>query len=133
MPDPVTHLLDTHAWVWLVKGEPQARPIADLPAGTVLGVASISVWEVGMLEVKGRLVLQPEVRTWVHSALFGVRLLPLDAEAALRATRLPGSIHGDPADRIIIATAQILNVPLATADARIIQYGKQGHLQVLAL
>ena len=41
MPDPVTHLLDTHAWVWLVKGEPQARPIANLPAGTVLGVASI--------------------------------------------------------------------------------------------
>lgn len=133
MPDPVTHLLDTHAWVWLVKGEPQARPIANLPAGSVLGLASISVWEVGMLETKGRLVLQPDVRTWVNSALLGLRLLPLDAEVALQATRLPGSVHGDPADRIIVATAQILNVPLATADARIIQYGKQGHLQVLAL
>ena len=117
----------------MVKGEPQARPIANLPAGTVLGVASISVWEVGMLEAKGRLVLQPDVRTWVNSALLGLRLLPLDAEAALQATRLPGNVHGDPADRIIVATAQILNVPLATADARIIQYGKQGHLQVLAL
>lgn len=133
MPEPVSHLLDTHAWVWLVKGEPQASPIANLPAGTVLGVASISVWEVGMLEAKGRVVLQPDVRTWVNSALLGLRLLPLDAEAALRATRLPGSLHGDPADRIIVATAQILNVPLATADSRIIQYGKQGHLQVLAL
>ena len=77
--------------MWLVKGEPRARRIANLPGGTVLGVASISVWEVGMLEAKGRLVLQPDVRTWVNSALLGLRLLPLDAEAALRATRLPGS------------------------------------------
>jgi hypothetical protein len=43
MPEPVTHLLDTHAWVWLVKGEVQARPIANLPSGTILGLASIQV------------------------------------------------------------------------------------------
>jgi PIN domain nuclease of toxin-antitoxin system len=133
MPEPVTHLLDTHAWVWLVKGEVQARPIANLPSGTILGLASISVWEVGMLETKGRLALQPDAHTWVNAALQGLRLLPLDAEAALRATRLPGSVHGDPADRIIIATAQILKVPLLTADARIIQYAGQGHLRVMAL
>lgn len=133
MPDPVTHLLDTHAWVWLVKGEPQARPIANLPSQAVLGIASISVWEVGMLEAKRRLTLQPDVRTWMNSALLGLRLPPLDAEAALRATRLPGNLHADPADRSIVATAQILNVPLATADGRIIQYGQQGHLQVLPL
>ncbi|MCL4177407.1 MAG: type II toxin-antitoxin system VapC family toxin [Verrucomicrobia bacterium] len=119
--------------MWLVKGEAQARPIANLPSGTILGLASISVWEVGMLETKGRLALQPDARTWVNAALQGLRLLPLDAEAALRATRLPGSVHGDPADRIIIATAQILKVPLLTADARIIQYAGQGHLQVMAL
>ena len=133
MPDRVTHLLDTHAWVWLVRGDPQAKPIASLPAGTVLGLASISVWEVGMLEAKGRLVLQPDARTWVQAASSGLRLLPLDAEAALLASRLPGQMHGDPADRIIVATAQILKVHLLTADTRILQYAGQGHLQVIAL
>jgi PIN domain nuclease of toxin-antitoxin system len=133
MSDPITHLLDTHAWVWLVKGEPQAAPIASLPSGAVLGLAAISVWEVGMLEAKGRLVLQPNARTWMVMATAGLRLLPLDADAALLASRLPGRMHGDPADRIIVATAQILGVPLITADARILQYARQGHLQVMAL
>lgn len=133
MTDRVTHLLDTHAWVWLVRGDPQAKPIASLPAGAVLGLASISIWEVGMLEAKGRLVLQPDARTWVQAASTGLRLLPLDAEAALLASRLPGQMHGDPADRIIVATAQILKVPRLTADTRILDYARQGDLQVIAL
>lgn len=133
MPDRVTHVLDTHAWVWLVRGDPQAQPMASLPLGTVLGLATISIWEVGMLEAKGRLLLQPDARAWVQAASSGLRLIPLDAEAALLATRLPGHLYGDPANRIIVATAQILKVPLVTADARILHYASQGYLEVLAL
>ena len=60
----------------------------------------------------------------------GLHLVPLTPEIAVQSTRLPGTVHGDPADRILIATARVLNATLLTADAKIRAYGKSGHLSV---
>ena len=122
-------VLDTHALVWWVGGDPRLsrkahNAIRKELTGGRLGVSAISAWEIGMLVAKGRLTLGMDLDDWLDAvqAIQGVTLLPLTARAALDSTRLPGRLHGDPADRMIIATARTENVPLVTADQRIRAY-----------
>ncbi len=72
-----------------------------------------------MLERKGRIRLRPDVETWIRTNLEPpVSLEPLSPQIAIESVRLPG-FHGDPADRIIVATAIVLGLPLVSADATI--------------
>jgi PIN domain nuclease of toxin-antitoxin system len=75
-----------------------------------------------MLEMKGRLSLAPDVATWFSANLEPpVALVPLTPEISFTACRLP-DFHGDPADRMIVATAITLGIPLITADEKIIHW-----------
>ena len=71
---------------------------------------------------------------WVSAALAlpGVRLAPIEPAIAVASTRLPGDLHGDPADRLIVATARHLGAVLVTADKQLLAYGALGHVAVLA-
>jgi len=140
MPDraPPT-ILDTHVWIWLVEGVAGALASSAVDEieraardGAVL-VSAISVWEVAMLEARGRLSLSRPVEKWIEAALNvpGVRLLPLEPEIAVESTRLPGGSHGDPTDRILMASARHLGGRLATRDGAILEYARLGHLEVL--
>jgi PIN domain nuclease of toxin-antitoxin system len=93
------------------------------------------VWEVGVLSAKGRIQLSVPLRDWVDGALSapGIRFAPLDAAAAAESALLPGELHGDPADRILIATARTQNIPLATRDNDILEYGKLGFVRTVAI
>ncbi|MDP1526101.1 MAG: type II toxin-antitoxin system VapC family toxin [Rhodocyclaceae bacterium] len=129
-------LLDTHAWVWLMNGSRQLGPKAQkavlrsLASEAVL-VAAISPWEVAMLVSKGRLVLDRDVGEWVREALSqpGIRLEALTPEIAVASTRMPGELHGDPADRLLAATARHLGATLLTDDQLLLDYGKAGHIK----
>jgi PIN domain nuclease of toxin-antitoxin system len=132
-------VLDTHIWIWLINGElehisEKCMKAVEM-AGTKgnLGVSAISVWEVGMLESKGRIHFQQICIDWVRDALSapGLRLLPLTPEIAIESSRLPGGIHGDPADRILAATCRILGATLATKDRQLLSYGAQSFMSVL--
>lgn len=122
-------VLDTHALVWWIGSDPHLSRKAhdvirkELPDGR-LGISAISAWEIGMLVAKGRLALGMDVDEWLDTvqAIPGVTTLPLTAKAALDSSRLPGSFHGDPADRMIVATARAENAPLVTADRHIRAY-----------
>jgi PIN domain nuclease of toxin-antitoxin system len=141
MPDAPGPLIvvDTHVWIWVVEGDRTALSAAAIEAiqgaarGGGVRVSAISVWEVAMLEAKGRISLSRPVSDWVHAALHapGVRLLPLSPEIAIGSTRLPGSPQGDPADRILMASARHLGGQLATCDREILSYSAGGHLNVL--
>jgi len=132
-------LLDTHIWIWVLEGAvPEighAAQNAVMEAGAIgkVLVSAISVWEVGMLEAKGRIRFSLEVGEWVRRALAapGVHLAPLTPEIALDSTRLPEPVHGDPADRILVATARRMGATLVTRDTRILDYGRQGLLSVI--
>ncbi len=133
-----TLVLDTHVWVWLMLGDPRlgapARKLLEgaVPDGRLL-VSIISVWEVAMLEANGRLRLASDCANWVGEALSapGVRLAELTPGIAVAGTRLPGKFHGDPADRILVATARETGASLVTADRAILDYGRRGHLRVV--
>ena len=119
-------VLDTHIWVWwLTPGSPlksSERKALDLAAEKrALHIAAISLWEVQLLSAKHRLELSAPFAEWIiRAAAPGVvSVLPLDVEVVLAAARLPPWFHGDPADRLIVATAQSRTLPLATHDAAI--------------
>jgi PIN domain nuclease of toxin-antitoxin system len=132
-------LLDTHVWIWFALGDaerlaaPVRKKIVAATHGGKLAVSAISVWEIGMLEAKGRIVLGMPCEKWVATALAlpGLRLIGLEPEIAVASSRLPGEMHGDPADRILAATARERDAVLATADERLVEYGKAGFMRVL--
>lgn len=132
-------LLDTHVFLWLLAGSDQlseqAKQIIEkctANEGQIL-ISAISIWEIGMLSQKKRIVLKEPVLQWVKEALSApyIKLAPLLPEIAIESCNLPGDFHGDPADRIIIATSRVLNIPLLTKDERINFYAKIGHLECL--
>ncbi len=129
-------LLDTHALVWLVGGDIQltARARRRIAAAQTVWVSAITPWEIGMLVAKGRLILAKDVMEWMAEvlALPGISLAALDPVIAVASSRLPGDLHGDPADRIIAATARHLGVALVTADEKLLAYGAAGYLSVVS-
>jgi PIN domain nuclease of toxin-antitoxin system len=122
-------LLDTHAWVWWVNGQPSLsrkadRSIQQAARSAGVYVSSISVWEITQLAARGRLELTMDVESWVakSEAMPFLHFVPVDNAIALKSVRLPEPLHNDPADRMIIATSTILGFPLVTRDKRILDY-----------
>ncbi len=120
-------LLDTHVLVWLDEGSPRLgkkalRKIDKALASGQLGVASISFWEIAMLVSKKRLDIQIELDVWRRELLKnGIEEIPLRGSTALRAGLLQ-AFHGDPVDRIIVATSLEYPATLVTADKRILNW-----------
>jgi len=134
-------LIDTHIWIWLSFGTPGVFSPAmqkrlDLSdRANPLHVSFISAWEVAMLGAKGRLNLEMPTVAWIEQSLShpAMRLLALDDPAvAVESNELPGDFHSDPADRLLVATARIGGFTLVTRDQKILDYGKAGHVNVLA-
>ncbi|MCM2323574.1 MAG: type II toxin-antitoxin system VapC family toxin, partial [Oligoflexia bacterium] len=100
-----------------------------------LRIAAISVWEIGMLEAKGRISFPITCSDWVNQTLSapGISLVPLLPEIAIESSRLPGVFHGDPADRILVASARNLGASLVTDDSKIKEYGKDGHVRIISV
>lgn len=132
-------LLDTHCWLWaqlgLVRRLSQAalKAIQNAESEGGLRVSVISIWELAMLEKRGKLALPMDVRTWVQEALSkpGISVAPLTPEIAIESVHLPGELHGDPADRMLVATARMLGATLLTKDAQLIRYSHQRHVRAL--
>ncbi len=135
-------LLDTCAAIWLANGDVLPAPVlaaimaAALSAGAF--VSPVSAWEVGMLSKPrgSRAALQflPDPKTWFARLMAGpgIHEATLTPAIAVDASYLPGNLHGDPADRLLVATARHLGVPLVTRDSKLIAYAGQGFVRVLA-
>lgn len=121
-------LLDTNIWMrWANQaGELTSEELAILHKFKIegLGISAISCWEVAMLHSKGRITLSMPIKVWMRNALdsAGVLLLPLTPEISIESTLLPGDFPGDPADRIIVATAINRGLKLVTRDSKIRAY-----------
>jgi PIN domain nuclease of toxin-antitoxin system len=83
-------------------------------------ISSISAWEVAVLGVSGRMELTMTVQDWIAAseALPFFHFVPVDNTIFTRSVLLPGPLHSDPADRVIITTAIMKGMPLVTKDDR---------------
>ena len=131
-------LLDTHAVLWLdsgerMKGEALQAIDAAAQEGAVL-VSPVSAWEIGLLVRKGRISLDIDALAWFERflALPGVRLTPLTVAAAITSSELPEPFHGDPADRLLVASARELDCPIVTRDRKILEYAESRAVQAIA-
>jgi PIN domain nuclease of toxin-antitoxin system len=123
-------VLDTHAWIWLAS-EPNrlGNALAAARSGkgqaedaAVFVVSAISAWEVATKVAQGKLELDRPTTEWISATgqEHPVRFEPVSMPMAVRAGGLGlEGFHGDPADRMIVATALLLRCPLATIDEKI--------------
>jgi PIN domain nuclease of toxin-antitoxin system len=125
-------LLDTHIFIWLMEGVDRLSKktqnyIIEAAQQDQVYVAAISLWEIAMLEKKGRVSFHQPCLQWIEQSLKapGINILPLSPEIAVDSAQLAGDFHGDPADRLIVASARYLNATLITADQKIIAYAKK--------
>lgn len=126
-------LLDTHVWLWTLDGTAGAMAdeartlIQHAAAARRLFVSDFSYWELAMLVSKGRLQLASDVAIWLDRAAQapGISSVPVTRDVLIYSTRLPGNPHGDPADRILLAHAQILGASLMTCDRGIVGYASR--------
>src|ERR1700722_13110491 len=95
-------LLDTHVWIWLINADDRLnqkkyiKTIEQYSAQGAVRVSAISVWELGTLVAKGRLILTKNIRQWVQESLNskGILLEPLSIDILLQSTSMKGT-HGD--------------------------------------
>ena len=102
-PDAI--LLDTHVWIWLVRGEGRIpKSVLELifAAAGAMFLSVMSIWKLSLLEAKGRMSLHLPCLDWVHTALArsGASTVGPSAEIAVESNQLPGRLHNDPVDRI---------------------------------
>jgi PIN domain nuclease of toxin-antitoxin system len=119
-------LLDTHAWLWWLDGSGRltARERAGLDRLSESArpfLAAISLWEMATLVQRGRVVLRQGFEAWIDVAASPatVSIVEVTAAIAKELVHLPKSFHHDPADRIIVATARALDLPVVTHDRAI--------------
>jgi PIN domain nuclease of toxin-antitoxin system len=124
-------LLDTHALVWWVAGvpglSPRARRVIQSEARQgALSASAISVFEIATAVRRGRLELAVPLEQWLADLrlLPELSLEPVGADIAHLAGAFEEAMPGDPADRIIVATAVKLQARLVTADDRLRQSKK---------
>lgn len=131
-------LLDTCAAIWLVEGAPLSDAAItafnrSAAAGKATYASVVTAWEIGMLMSRGRLPSPVSPLAWYQRLLD----LPLIAEAALSAdiliasSYLPGIPHGDPFDRVILATARERGLTILTRDRKILAYAEAGHVAAI--
>lgn len=123
-------VLDTHVLLWWVDGSERLSSRHREALGTVgvdapAFVADISLWEIATLARLGRIELRLPLRDWLERAVAPplVRRFAITPAVAAATTALPREFPGDPADRIITATAQVLGARLLTEDRRIVEAG----------
>lgn len=120
-------LLDTHAFLWWIAGNPllsvhAQSVIADPSTEAYLSVAS--GWEIAIKSRLGKLKMPSNLHAFMatHLQLNSIQVLPIQMVHALYVSTLP-DYHRDPFDRLLVAQSQIENMPLLTSDPQIIRYG----------
>lgn len=130
-------LLDTHVLIWFADGDKRLGAAARDTVGAAIGsdealFAAISMWEIGMLVARGHVILAMPTDAWIERLEeAGLVIADMSRHIALDAGSMPRQIHGDPCDRIIMATARSFKCPLLTADERLLDYGAAGWLKAI--
>lgn len=132
-------LLDTCAAIWITDDariSEEARACLDesFDSGQPVMVSPVTAWELGMLVARGRYSIGMTVQSWFDHVAenAGTALADLSPAILIESSFLPGKPPRDPFDRVFIATARMFGYRIMTRDRKILDYGAQGHVQVIA-
>lgn len=115
-------LLDTHVVLWLafdqarISRKARAAIAEARMAGEGLAISDITLLEIATLAKKGRITLESTLDAFLTEIEAKFVILPITGRVCVKAMELPASFPGDPADRVIGATALVEGLALATAD-----------------
>ena len=129
-------VLDTHVLLWSLL-EPEElspsikRQITLAQNAGKLFVCSISLWEIAMLSLKKRINIYESVQDFLKeiTKIKGLNIVEISPEIAAESVALMDNFYGDPADRIIVASAKIKGATLLTRDKKILDWAKLGHIK----
>lgn len=128
-------LLDTHVVLWLVGDDVRLgrRAIESIERDGDRRASAMVAWEIAMNIDKGRMSLEAPLASWLQQSLASIEVqeIPVTGSVALDAGSLRDGLHGDPCDRLMIATARALGCALVTADEKILAYAERGHLKAI--
>jgi PIN domain nuclease of toxin-antitoxin system len=125
----ISGVLDTHAFVWYLNGDQRLSTSAQifissaLQQGQLLSVPAISIVEIIYLEEKNK--IPQGFITWLLGSFQSLPfvIVPLDINIIQVIRQIPRTLVPEMPDRVIVATALALGVPLVTKDHTIRQCG----------
>ena len=120
------YILDTHALLWFVSGDPKLSPKAKSVienADNEIALSSAAVWEISIKSQIGKIRLHKELDQLISEILqlYNFTPLAITIPHVIRVNSLP-EIHRDPFDRVLVAQSIAENMPLITADPLIKKY-----------
>jgi len=129
-------LLDTHVIIWSLSkpkelSEDVKKIIESAQLDNRLLISSISLWEIAMLKSKKRINIYEPLKDFLQSItdIDGIEVIDLLPDIASDSVLLTDDFHGDPADRIIAATAINCGAILLTRDQQILSWAERGHIR----
>lgn len=128
-------IIDTHILLWWKLNDDSLnlsyRQILDNP-NEIIGVSAVSLMEIICLYDRQRINLPEIPELWIARIMAEPRIvvIPISANIAIDAFRLPDEFHKDPADRLIVASARVLKCPIVSQDAKIFTYSHVQHLKI---
>jgi PIN domain nuclease of toxin-antitoxin system len=136
MNNPI--VLDTHVLLWaLLQPEELSEEIKHqinlAQENSQLFLSSISLWEIAMLKFKKRINIYEPIKDFLEAItnINGISIKDISPEIAAESILLMDNFHGDPADRIIVATAKCCGAMLLTRDQKILTWANLGHIKSL--
>jgi PIN domain nuclease of toxin-antitoxin system len=133
-------ILDTHVLLWsLLKPEELTdkvkSKIEQAQKDQKLLLSSISLWEIAMLSYKKRIHIFEPIKNFLSSIeeISGINICEISSEIAAESIALQNNFHGDPADRIIVATARTYSATLLTRDKKVLEWSVDGAVKCLAV
>jgi PIN domain nuclease of toxin-antitoxin system len=131
-------ILDTHVLLWsLLQPEELSETIKQniglAQENNQLFICSISLWEIAMLKLKKRINIYEPIKDFLESIsnINGLSIKDISIEIAAESISLMDDFHGDPADRIIVATARCYGATLLTRDQKVLNWANLGHIKSL--
>jgi PIN domain nuclease of toxin-antitoxin system len=119
-------VLDTHVLVWWLADPAKLstkarRAVRSAAASRTVSASAASILEIVTLVRRGRLTLATSIDRWLEDvrSLPELQIEPITVEIAAKAGSFGDEVPGDPVDRLIVATAAVLGLPLVTADQRL--------------
>lgn len=119
-------LLDTCALIWLVSESKRFsnKQRTSLEISSQIYISAVSCAELACLADRGCIDLGQHWKNWFdhNTEQNGIEIVDINYPIISEAYSLPGEFHKDPCDRIIVATARILDLSLITDDRTLVTY-----------